>query len=106
MWKPFQQQHLSRIQPLHSKGDWLTLHSSISQKQSAHFKVIRLHLSMIYNLINMNPRKPNISTLSWSIKYYDAPNTATNEPIISYLSGLFLSTILPHTIEEIIKIPP
>ena len=35
-----------------------------------------------------------------------APKTATNEPIISYLSGLFLSTTSPHTIEDIIKIPP
>jgi hypothetical protein len=35
-----------------------------------------------------------------------APKTATMEPIISNLSGLFLSTIIPHNIEEIIKNPP
>jgi len=35
-----------------------------------------------------------------------APNTATIEPIISNLSGLFLSTIIPHNIDEIIKNPP
>jgi len=35
-----------------------------------------------------------------------APKTATIEPIISNLSGLFLSTIIPHNIEEIIKNPP
>lgn len=35
-----------------------------------------------------------------------APMTATSEPIISYLSGFFLSTILPYRIEEIMKIPP
>ena len=35
-----------------------------------------------------------------------APKTATMEPIISNLSGLFLFTIIPHNIEEIIKNPP
>ncbi|HEY6589214.1 MAG TPA: hypothetical protein VIY98_13050 [Nitrososphaeraceae archaeon] len=32
--------------------------------------------------------------------------TATTEPIISYLCGFFLYTILHHIIEEIMKIPP
>jgi len=35
-----------------------------------------------------------------------APRTATIEPIISNLSGFFLSTIIPHNIEEIVKNPP
>jgi hypothetical protein len=32
--------------------------------------------------------------------------TQTIEPIISYLSGFFLSTKNPHMIDEMIKIPP
>jgi hypothetical protein len=39
--KTIQQQHLSRIQLGHSNGDWLTLQSSLSQRQSAHLKVIQ-----------------------------------------------------------------
>lgn len=35
-----------------------------------------------------------------------APKTATIEPIISNLSGLLLSTIIPHKMEVIIKKPP
>ncbi len=35
-----------------------------------------------------------------------APITATMEPIISYLSGFFLSTILPHRIADTMNIPP
>jgi hypothetical protein len=36
-----------------------------------------------------------------------APMTATMEPIISYLSGFFLSTILPQIIEDTMKkMPP
>ena len=35
-----------------------------------------------------------------------APITATIEPIISYLSGFFLSIILPQMIADIMKIPP
>lgn len=35
-----------------------------------------------------------------------APITAINEPRISYLSGFFLSTIAPHTIDERMNIPP
>jgi len=39
-----QQQHLSRIQLGHSNGDWLTLQSSISQIQSAHFNIITIEV--------------------------------------------------------------
>ena len=35
-----------------------------------------------------------------------APMTATIEPTISYVSGFFLSTILPQMIEDTMKIPP
>ena len=35
-----------------------------------------------------------------------APTTATIEPIISYLSGFFLSTILPQMIADTMNIPP
>jgi hypothetical protein len=31
---------------------------------------------------------------------------ATSDPMISNLSGFFLSTIIPHTIDEIMNIPP
>ena len=35
-----------------------------------------------------------------------APTTATIEPIISYLSGFFLSTSLPQMIADAMNIPP
>lgn len=34
------------------------------------------------------------------------PNTATIEPIISYISGFFLSTILPQMIVDTMNMPP
>lgn len=34
------------------------------------------------------------------------PMTETIEPIISYLSGFFLSTILPQMIADTMNIPP
>jgi len=47
-WKLSQQQHRSRIQLGHSKGDMLTLQSLISQIQSAHFKAITIGVLIIY----------------------------------------------------------
>jgi hypothetical protein len=35
-----------------------------------------------------------------------APMTATIEPIISYLSGFFLSTTLPQMIADTMNMPP
>jgi hypothetical protein len=35
-----------------------------------------------------------------------APMTESIEPIISYLSGFFLSTILPQMIADTMNIPP
>jgi hypothetical protein len=34
-----------------------------------------------------------------------APHIATNDPMISNLSGFFLSIIIPHMIDEMLNIP-